>query len=174
MSVSHSLVVWADDVVVLGMGTTAQNIVNKLQHTCFVMVQERILSFGLHPNFKDGKTEAIVDPRGEGAITANLSGLEGETAVAHFDAEATNAQIGRPLQAPWGLITHGCTVHPEVRHRVGRTCGLCDTNPQQGLYENTRTPVDVRMMVLSTTSLMQYNADPPGHMTSQGVCLLTC
>ena len=61
--VPHAIVAWADDVVILGSDADATHIVDKLQYTCSIMVQE-LLRYGLQPNFKDGKTEAIIDPRG--------------------------------------------------------------------------------------------------------------
>ena len=63
----HSaLVVWADDVCILGEDPDATSLVHKLRFTCNTMVEE-LTAFGLHPNFREGKTEAIIDPRGAGS-----------------------------------------------------------------------------------------------------------
>ena len=62
-AVPHSLVVWADDVVILGQDDDPNNIVHKLRFACNTMVEE-LQKNGLQPNFQDGKTEAIIDPRG--------------------------------------------------------------------------------------------------------------
>ena len=42
--VPHALIVWADDVVILGSDPSATSIVDKLQHTCSIMVQDRALA----------------------------------------------------------------------------------------------------------------------------------
>ena len=52
--------------MILGRDSDPQLLIDKLRFACQTMVEE-LLSYGLLPNFKEGRTEAVVDPRGKGS-----------------------------------------------------------------------------------------------------------
>ena len=52
--------------MILGLDEDPEQLIAKLEFTCQTMVEE-LLTYGLLPNFNGGKTEAIVDPRGNGS-----------------------------------------------------------------------------------------------------------
>lgn len=161
LQIPTSLVVWADDVCILGEDDCAENIVHKLRFTCNTMVEE-LISFGLQPNFKEGKTEAIIDPRGKGSaavrrriFTENKCRLELQTNL----PEQPDLKIVARYKHLGGIISHGAKMKPEVQHRVGQGHSTF-RDYHSKVYRNPKISLETRLMVLNATTMaaMQYGA----------------
>ena len=159
--VAHAVVVWADDAVILGSAPSPIQIVEKLQYTCSIMVQE-LVRYGLHPNFRNGKTEAIVDPRGRGATAIRRKLFQEDRCRLALDTPLPDdpaLKLVASYKHLGGLLTHGSKLHPEVRHRVAQGMAAYNTYRTK-VYNNPQVPVATRMVVLRSTSLsaIHYNA----------------
>ena len=160
-SIPRSLIAWADDVVILGMDVDGQHLIDKLQFTCSAMVQE-LVQFGLQPNFKAGKTEAIVDIRGKGSTALRrtlFQDLKGQLSLDTPMPEQPTLRLVASYKHLGGLLTHGSKLLPEVKHRIGQGCTAFH-NYRTKIYKNKNIDVDTRMTVFRATTLaaMHYNA----------------
>lgn len=161
ISIPKSLIAWADDVVILGADTDGQHLVDKLQYTCSAMVQE-LVQFGLQPNFKEGKTKAIVDARGKGSTALRRTLFQDRNGQLSLDTplqEQPTLRLVASYKHLGGILTHGSKLLPEVRHRIGQGCTAFH-NYQTKIYKNKNIDVDTRMTVLRATTLaaMHYDA----------------
>ena len=159
--VQHAVVIWADDAVVLGSAPTPTQIVAKLQYTCSIMVQE-LVRYGLQPNFREGKTEAIVDPRGRGATAIRRKLFQEDRCRLNLETPLPD-EPALKLVASYkhlgGILTHGSKLIPEVRHRIAQGLAAYNTYRTK-VYNNPKVPIATRMVVLRSTSLsaIHYNA----------------
>lgn len=161
ISIPRSLIAWADDVVILGTDTDGQHLVDKLQFTCSAMVQE-LIQFGLQLNFKEGKTEAIVDIRGKGSTALRRTLFQDQKGQLVLDTpmpEQPTLRMVASYKHLGGILTHGSKLLPEVKHRIGQGCTAFH-NYRTKIYKNKNIDVDTRMTVLRATTLaaMHYNA----------------
>ena len=168
--VPHALIVWADDVVILGSDPSATSIVDKLQHTCSIMVQE-LLRYGLHPNFKEGKTEAVVDPRGSQATKVRRMIFQDWKGKLKLDTpmpEQPTLKLVPHYKHLGGIITHGCRMQPEIKHRIAQGHAAF-AGYRTKVFKPRDVPLPARMTVLRATCLstMQYNAGTWTGLTQQ-------
>ena len=159
--VPHATIAWADDVVILGEDSDPQRLVDKLQFGCSVMVQE-LVKYGLQPNFKDGKTEAIVDPRGKSAVQVRRQIFQEQKARLPLDTPLPSQPTLKLVPAYkhlGGLLTHGSRLQAEIKHRIAQGHSAYQTYRTK-VYANAKLNLTTKMTVLRSTSLtaMHYNA----------------
>lgn len=159
--VPHANIAWADDVVILGEDADPQRLVDKLQFGCSVMVQE-LVKYGLQPNFKDGKTEAIVDPRGKNSVQVRRQIFQEQKARLQLDTPLPSQPTLKLVPAYkhlGGLLTHGSRLQAELKHRIAQGHSAYQTYRTK-IYANIKLDLLTKMTVLRSTSLtaMHYNA----------------
>ena len=174
--VRSALVVWADDVAILGQSDDAETLVSKLAFTCNAMVEE-LCSFGLNPNFRDGKTEAVIDLRGPGAtktrrriFTQQQCRLQLQTKL----PDQPSLKVVARYKHLGGLISHGARIHPEISHRVGQA-NRTFKDYQAKIFRNPKVPLETRLMVLNATVMatLQYGAGTWTRLTLKDMQLWT-
>ena len=153
-AVPYSLVAWADDVVLLGLDEDPEQLLDKLKFSCQTMVEE-LTSYGLIPNFNGGKTEAVVDPRGNGStqirrriFTAGKGILELDTQL----PDQPHLRLVPKYKHLGGLITHGAKMRPEVAARSAQALQAFTTYRTK-LYRNPHVNIPTKFMVLQATAL---------------------
>lgn len=160
-TIPNAVVIWADDVVVLGEDSQADRAPMKLQHTCVVMVEE-LLRFGLMANFDKGKTEAVITPRGTGSqqvkrliFNTMKSSLPLDTAM----PGNPKLRLVHKYKHLGGWVTYGAKMRPEIQHRVAQAQQQFKTYRAK-VYANPNIDIPTRMTVLTATALttLHYNA----------------
>ena len=169
-AIPHSLVVWADDVVILGQDEDSYNIVHKLRFACNAMVEE-LHKYGLQPNFQDGKTEAIIDPRGPRSTRVRrLLFNEWKCRLPlHADThEYHDLKLVAKYKHLGGIISHGARLRQEISYRTGQGHSTF-ADYQAKVYKNPHIDLPTRQMVLKSTafSAMQYGSGTWSHLTQK-------
>ncbi len=158
---ANALVIWADDVVLLGAEEDPQKAPLKLQHTAVILVEE-LLKFGLMANFDKGKSEAIITPRGKGSqgvrrllFNTMRSKLPLQTAM---PGDPCLRLVPR-YKHVGGLVTFGAKMRPEIAHRAAQALQLLQLYKAK-VFRNKTIGIPARMAVLRSTALttLHYNA----------------
>ena len=168
MEVNNALVVWADDAVILGQSEDSEHIVDKLRYTCNLMVEE-LLKYGLHPNFQDGKTEAIVDPRGPKSTKVRrmiFNDWKCRMTLQTDLPEQPELKLVARYKHLGGIISHGARLRQEIANRTGQGHSTF-ADYQAKIFRNPTIGIDTRKLVLQATSFsaMQYGAGTWSHLT---------
>ena len=166
--IPHAVVIWADDVVVLGCDEEAERAPMKLQQTCVVLVEE-LLRFGLTPNFQKGKTEAIITPRGHGSQQIKRTIFNTMKCVLPLDTPLPGnpgLRLVNKYKHVGGRITYGAKLRPELQHRIAQAHQAYKVYRTK-VYANTTIGIEARLAVLQATSMatLHYNAGTWSKMT---------
>ena len=166
--IPHAVVIWADDVVVLGCDDDAERAPMKLQQTCVVLVEE-LLKFGLTPNFQRGKTEAIITPRGHGSQQIKRTIFNTMKCILPLDTPLPGnpgLRLVNKYKHVGGWITFGAKLRPELQHRIAQAHQAYKTYRTK-VYANTTIGIEARIAVLQATSMatLHYNAGTWSKMT---------
>ena len=176
VEVQHALIAWADDVAILGRDEDPQVLIDKLRFACQTMVEE-LLTYGLIPNFKEGKTEAVVDPRGKGSTQLRRKIFtEGQNMLSIKTdlPDQPSLRLVPRYKHLGGLITHGAKMRPEIASRAAQATHAASIYRTK-VYQNRLIDLPTRYLVLQTTSLatLHYGAGTWSRLTAQELKLWT-
>ena len=166
--VRQSIVTWADDVAILADTEDATQLLPKLKATSEAMIN-RLPSYGMLPNMKAGKTEAVVTPRGKNAIqTRRLLFNEMKCAIP-LDTnmeEDVSLRLVPKYKHLGSYIAHASKQRPEIQQRVAQGHQTMK-DYRTKLYHNIRVPLKQRIAVMRATALTAttYNIGSLGPMT---------
>lgn len=166
--VRQSIITWADDVTILADTDDATQLLPKLKATSEAMIN-RLLSYGMTPNMKAGKTEAVVTPRGKNALqTRRLLFTEMKCAIP-LDTkmeEDVSLRLVPKYKHLGSYIAHASKQRPEIQQRVAQGHQTMK-DYRTKLYHNPRVPLKQRIAVMRATALTAttYNIGSLGNMT---------
>ena len=166
--IRQSIVTWADDVAILADTDDATQLLPKIKATSEAMIN-RLLSYGMTPNMKAGKTEAVVTPRGKNAIqTRRLLFNEMKCAIP-LDTnmeEDVSLRLVPKYKHLGSYIAHGGKQRPEIQQRIAQGHQTMK-DYRTKLYHNIRVPLKQRIAIMRATALTAttYNIGSLGPMT---------
>ena len=168
LSVPSAVVIWADDVAVIGSSEEAEKAPLKLQQTCAVMVQG-LLKFGLLANFGKGKTEAVISLRGRNSQQVKrllFNTMKGELPLDTPMEGNPKLRLVARYKHVGGWVSTGAKLRPELLHRAAQAHQLYQTYRPK-VFNNPSIKVDARIAVLNATAIttLHYNAGTWSHFT---------
>lgn len=173
--------IWADDLAVLVSEATAPALVAKLQYVGNVLFQH-LERAGMRVNFGAGKTEVILDVRGQGALEIRKELFRHHPPMFEFCGRLGQQRFCRLVATYKHLGTvfsQRGRMLPEIRHRLGQARHAFRKHRKM-IFGNANLPVKTRTQLFVTLvmSVLQFNiAVWPAltnneHQAFAGLCLL--
>lgn len=152
--VRKGIVAWADDVAVMADSPAPLQAIEKLTYITESLVRD-LLEFGMTPNFKAGKTEAVVDLKGKTShiVRRKIFNEDKGLLTIQTDLDEQPAlRIVHKYRHLGGYITHGGKIAPELHHRLAQGRQIC-SDYRTKVFANKAVPLSHRLQVLRSTAL---------------------
>lgn len=152
--------IWADDLAVLVSEATAPALVAKLQYVGNVLFQH-LERAGMRVNFGAGKTEVILDVRGQGALEIRKELFRHHPPMFEFCGRLGQQRFCRLVATYKHLGTvfsQRGRMLPEIRHRLGQARHAFRKHRKM-IFGNANLPVKTRTQLFVTLvmSVLQFN-----------------
>ncbi len=153
-------VVWADDLAFSALHEDAESLI-QIMTTCTTLIFKQVLSHGMIPNLKEGKTELQLSLRGKGSRAARqrlfntthptLSLPEAPKDFQEVRLTASYRHLGTQVHLSEQLMK-------EIKARMGQAAMAYRTHRRQ-VFQNARLPLSRRIFLFQTMvlSILQYN-----------------
>ena len=152
--VRKGIVAWADDVAVMADSPAPLQAIEKLTYITETLVRD-LLEFGMNPNFKAGKTEAVVDLKGKNSHIVRRKIFNEDKGLLTIQTELDEQpalRIVHKYRHLGGYITHGGKMTPEIQHRLAQGRQIC-SDYRTKVFANKAVPLNHRLQVLRSTAL---------------------
>ena len=152
--------VWADDLALLVAADTAQLLINKLTYVGGVLF-DHLERAGMQVNFGAGKTEAVLDIRGPGALDIRKELYRHHPPMLEFpsrDGPKRFCRLVATYKHLGTVFSHRGRLLPEIRHRLGQARQAFRKHRKM-IFSNVNLPIKTRTQLFVTLvlSVLQFN-----------------
>lgn len=152
--------IWADDLAVLVAADTAQLLINKLTYVGGVLF-DHLERAGMQVNFGAGKTEAVIDIRGPGALDIRKELYRHHPPMFEFpnrDGPKRFCRLVATYKHLGTVFSHRGRLLPEIRHRLGQARQAFRKHRKM-IFSNVNLPIKTRTQLFVTLvlSVLQFN-----------------